>query len=66
MGQSKPRPSRDFGLKSYAPMRSETRPQWFVRPPSARDRHHMKFWSVFVRFCTAPSTHAPSVFFCTT
>src|SRR5688500_12802119 len=39
MGQSKPRPSRLFGLKSYSPMRNEMRPQWFVRPPSMRERH---------------------------
>src|SRR5688572_20205903 len=41
MGQSKPSPSRERGLKSYAPLRSEIRPQWLVRPPIMRDRHHL-------------------------
>src|SRR5688572_24538583 len=41
MGQSKPSPSRDFGLKSYGPFRSEMRPQWLVFPPIIRARHHL-------------------------
>src|SRR6266850_4071378 len=39
IGQSSPRPSRLRRLKSSGPMRSEMRPQWFVRPPSMRPRN---------------------------
>src|SRR5262245_52012967 len=39
IGQSSPRPSRLFRLKSSGPMRGEMRPQWFVRPPSIRPRN---------------------------
>src|SRR5437764_14810945 len=39
IGQSSPRPSRLRRLKSSGPMRSEIRPQWFVRPPSMRPRN---------------------------
>src|SRR3954468_20349996 len=41
MGQSSPSPSLDFPLKSSGPKRREILPQWFVRPPSMRPRHHM-------------------------
>src|SRR2546430_3668518 len=41
MGQSSPRPSRLFRLKSYGPKRSEIRPQWLVRPPTMRARHQL-------------------------
>src|SRR5689334_5919136 len=39
MGQSSPRPSNVWALKSRGPNRSEMRPQWFVRPPTMRARH---------------------------
>ena len=42
MGQSSPTPSRLRPLKSQGPKRSEMRPQWFVRPPTIRLRHHKK------------------------
>ena len=32
----------DFRRKSSGPKRSEMRPQWLVRPPSMRARHHLK------------------------
>src|SRR5260221_7167877 len=39
IGQSSPSPSRLRRRKSSGPMRSEMRPQWFVRPPSMRPRN---------------------------
>src|SRR5579872_7175391 len=43
IGQSSPSPSIDLRRKSSGPHRSEMRPQWFVRPPSIRARHHRNF-----------------------
>src|SRR3954467_14166604 len=60
MGQSSPSPSRVFPWKSRGPKRREIRPQWFVRPPSMRARHHMNLEPLATVYGSPSISHPPS------